>query len=233
MVEETSAHGLRHVGYGVPTEMFPPFVSGAVSLSLGETFRTTRMACCWMQSFPDGFFPHEKHKNHHWTHVYMIHLNWWPWGKWLGRIFFSKNVPESLCIGISWSWWVQKGFFAFRLAVWRELELLFCFFFLRFSSVWKAQVYSESKKFDPSKTTNFHQTICKLQTIVFCMRLNSRAADFPVLKMSKDSASLIFHLGLGGFGSPPRFFFFGGGGKEIQIWGLPKMVVPNNHGFSH
>ena len=32
MVEETSAHGLRHVGYGVPTEMFPPFVSGAVSL---------------------------------------------------------------------------------------------------------------------------------------------------------------------------------------------------------
>ena len=36
MVEETSAHGLRHVGYGVPTEMFPPFVSGAVSLSLGE-----------------------------------------------------------------------------------------------------------------------------------------------------------------------------------------------------
>lgn len=30
MVEETSANGLRHVGYGVPTEMFPPFVSGAV-----------------------------------------------------------------------------------------------------------------------------------------------------------------------------------------------------------
>jgi len=27
---ETSANGLRHVGYGVPIEMFPPFVSGAV-----------------------------------------------------------------------------------------------------------------------------------------------------------------------------------------------------------
>lgn len=30
VVEEASANGLRHVGYGVPTEMFPPFVSAAV-----------------------------------------------------------------------------------------------------------------------------------------------------------------------------------------------------------
>ncbi|CAJ1404592.1 unnamed protein product [Effrenium voratum] len=32
MVEEISAVGLRHVGYAVPTEMFPPFVSASVAL---------------------------------------------------------------------------------------------------------------------------------------------------------------------------------------------------------
>ena len=214
MVEETSAHGLRHVGYGVPTEMFPPFVSGAVSLSLGETFRTSRMACCWMQSFElSFFFPHEKHKNHHWTHVWFIWIGGLEGNDW-GRIFFSKHVPESLCIRISWSWWVQKGFFAFRLAVWRELELLSCFSSCGFpvrgrrksiQNQWNSQQVKP-----PTSTKRFSN--CKL--IVFSMRLNGRAVDFPVLKMSKDSASLIFHLGLGGFGSPPRFFFGGGGGDS-------------------
>ncbi|CAE7537410.1 unnamed protein product [Symbiodinium natans] len=32
MVEEISAIGLRHVGYAIPVEMFPPFVSAAVAL---------------------------------------------------------------------------------------------------------------------------------------------------------------------------------------------------------
>jgi hypothetical protein len=36
MVQETSANGLRHVGYGVPIEMFPPFVSGAVMACPGS-----------------------------------------------------------------------------------------------------------------------------------------------------------------------------------------------------
>ncbi|CAK8992914.1 NEDD8-like protein RUB1 [Durusdinium trenchii] len=30
-VEESSAQGLKHVGYGIPTEMFPPFVTAAVA----------------------------------------------------------------------------------------------------------------------------------------------------------------------------------------------------------
>ncbi|CAE8717868.1 unnamed protein product, partial [Polarella glacialis] len=32
MVEDLSALGLRHVGYGIPTELFAPFVSGAVEM---------------------------------------------------------------------------------------------------------------------------------------------------------------------------------------------------------
>ena len=115
--------------------------------------------------------------------------------------------------------------FCFPVGGLKRTGAVFLFCFLWFSSVWKAQAYSESMKFPPSKTANFHQMVCKLQTVVFCMRLNSRAVDFPVLKMSKDSGSWIFHLGRG-FWIPAAFFFWGG--KEIQIWGLPKMVgFPN------
>ena len=32
MVEEISAVGLRHVGYGIITEIFPPFVTSSVEL---------------------------------------------------------------------------------------------------------------------------------------------------------------------------------------------------------
>ena len=32
IVEASSANGLRHVGYGIPTEMFPPFVTAAVAV---------------------------------------------------------------------------------------------------------------------------------------------------------------------------------------------------------
>ncbi|CAK9048506.1 unnamed protein product, partial [Durusdinium trenchii] len=37
MVEEISALGLRHVGYAIPTEMFPPFVSAGVALMQSHT----------------------------------------------------------------------------------------------------------------------------------------------------------------------------------------------------
>ena len=42
VVEEASANGLRHVGYGVPTEMFPPFVSAAVETPPGQEISIDR-----------------------------------------------------------------------------------------------------------------------------------------------------------------------------------------------
>lgn len=197
-----------------PRRCFHPLSRGPCPCPLVKTFRTTRMAaCCWMQSFPDGFCPHEK--THHWTHVWFI---------WIGGLegiigadfFFPKMCLKVCASEFHWVGGFSKVFFAFRLAVWRELELFSWFFVLWFSSVWKAQAYSESKKLPPSKTTNFHQTVCKLQTIVFGMRLNSRAVVFPVLQMSKDSASLIFHLGRG-FWIPAAFFFWGEGDSDMGV----------------
>merc|ERR1719436_1973573 len=37
MVEDISALGLRHVGYGIPTELFGPFVTGCVQVVRGLT----------------------------------------------------------------------------------------------------------------------------------------------------------------------------------------------------
>ena len=94
----------------------------------------------------------------------MIHLNWWPWGNHWGGCCFFPNMCLKVCASEFHG--VVEFSKVFLLSGWRFEENWSCFlvFFLWFSSVWKAQVYSESKKFKPSKTTNFHQTICKLQT---------------------------------------------------------------------
>ena len=48
MVEELSGLGLRHVGYGVPTELFSPYVSAAVEVIRGVTTdETTETAFRW------------------------------------------------------------------------------------------------------------------------------------------------------------------------------------------
>jgi len=48
MVEELSGLGLRHVGYGVPTELFSPYVTSAVEVIRGMTTdETTETAFAW------------------------------------------------------------------------------------------------------------------------------------------------------------------------------------------
>ncbi|CAJ1361827.1 unnamed protein product, partial [Effrenium voratum] len=48
MVEELSGLGLRHVGYGVPTELFSPYVTAAVEIVRGfTTDDTTETAFAW------------------------------------------------------------------------------------------------------------------------------------------------------------------------------------------
>lgn len=48
MVEELSGLGLRHVGYGVPTELFSPYVTSAVEVIRGMTAEdTTESAFAW------------------------------------------------------------------------------------------------------------------------------------------------------------------------------------------
>ena len=103
------------------------------------------------------------------------------WGM-IGTDFFSpKDVPETFCIRLSWSWWgVVPGS---QLAVSRELELFSCFFFL--CACRRHKFLSQRHRHQPSK--NHQLSPSDMQTIglyaTFCPVFFFRAGDSSSLKL--------------------------------------------------
>ena len=80
-----------------PRRCFHPLSRGPCPCPLVKPSGHPGWRVVWCRAFLRVFSHTKNHKNHHWTHVYMIHLNWWPWGKWLGRIFcFQKCAWKSV-----------------------------------------------------------------------------------------------------------------------------------------